>query len=250
MSYFDNDTKIDEWLIQRRGKFTSSEEWKLLPTIKQSKDVLWSGTALTYIESRAIELCTKYSQRPELEEVEALRHGKVYELPAAERYFQETKNYSMTYLGDENPTFIPCKTIVGESGGSPDIANIVDDTKGSVKIDYGSEIKCPVNTAYHFRRLKWVSQWDIKENALPYYAQIQDLIRITGAFGWDFISFDERQLSKSKQIKIIEVKPDRKFIDNLELRIHLAIKEKYKILSDHMGAELKNRQDYLNFINS
>lgn len=79
---------------------------------------------------------------------------------------------------------------------------------------------------------------------------MQNLMLITGALGCDFVSYDERQLAYSKKIIIIEVKPDRKFIDNLELRIHLAIKEKYKILSDHMGAELKNRQDYLKFINS
>ena len=251
MGYFDNDSKTEEWLIKRRGKCTASENWKLLPTVKQNKDALWSTTALTYIESRALEVSTKYYDKPELNEVEALRHGKANEYPAAERYMQETKNYSMTYLGDDNPTFLPCPSLIEESGGSPDIVNIVDNGIGDglVKIDYGCEIKNPVNPAYHFRRLRWSSQWDIKENYISCYTQIQDLIRITGAYGWDFISFDERQLAKSKQIKIIEVKPDRKFIDNLELRIHLAVKEKYKILSAHMGVELKCKEDYLKFIN-
>jgi hypothetical protein len=78
---------------------------------------------------------------------------------------------------------------------------------------------------------------------------MQNLILITGAMGCDFVSYDERQLSHAKKIKIIEVKPDRKFIDNLELRIRLAVKEKYKILSAHMGAELKNKEDFLKFIN-
>jgi hypothetical protein len=78
---------------------------------------------------------------------------------------------------------------------------------------------------------------------------MQNLMLITGAMGCDFISYDERQLSHSKKIKIIEVKPDRKFIDNLELRINLAVKEKYRILSAHMGVELKCKEDYINFIN-
>lgn len=252
MGYFDSDSKTEEWLIKRRGKCTASENWKLLPTTKQDKDTMWSATAKSYIEAKALEVCTKYYQRPELDEVEALRHGKANEWPAAERYIQETKNYSMTYLGDDNPTFLPCPTIAGESGGSPDIVNIVDNGIGDglVKVDYGAEIKNPLNAAYHFRRLMWTSQWDIKEKYISCYTQIQDLIRITGAYGWDFISFDERQLSRSKQIKIIEVKPDRKFIDNLELRIRLAVKEKYKILSAHMGVELKNKIDFLNFINN
>jgi hypothetical protein len=250
MGYFDypdNDSRIDEWLVKRRGKMTSSENYKLLPTEKQSKDALWSATAKTYIETKAIEVSTKYFQRPELDEVESLRHGKVNELPGAERYIQETKNYSMTYLGDENPTFIPCKTIVGESGGSPDIVNIVEGAE--THIDYGAEIKNSVNPAFHFRRLSWKDQYDIKEKYLSCYTQIQDLIRLTGAYGWDFISFDERQLSRAKQIKIIEVKPDIKFIDNLEMRIRLAVKEKYKVLSAHMGVELKCKEDYINFIN-
>ncbi len=237
VNYFDNSEKIDEWLSARRSRFTSSENFKL------NKD----GTGRnTYIETKVVELTTAIWNRPEIDEVEALRHGKAYEYPAYQRYISETKNYSMSYLGDETPTFMPCPTMPEESGGTPDIANILTDGK----VDYGAEVKSPHNPAYHFRRLKWRSMWDVKEGYPSCYTQIQDLIRITGAFGWDFISYDERQLAKSKQIIIIEIKPDRKFIDNLELRIHSAVKDKYKLLSEHMGTELKNRTDYINFIKS
>jgi len=243
-SYFENNELIDEWLQKRRSRFTSSENYKLLPNSRQGNE-LWSGTAKTYIETKVIELTTKYYERPEMDEVEALRHGKANEFPSYERYIKETKNYSMTYLGDEIPMFIPCQKLVDESGGTPDVANIIQDTG---KIDYGCELKNPVQPAYHFRRLKWKDQYDIKEGYPSAYCQIQDLIRLTGAFGWDFVSHDERQLSKASQIKIIEVKPDRKFIDNLEIRIELAIKAKYKLLSEYMGTELKNRTDYINFL--
>lgn len=235
MGYFDNNDKIDEWFKKRRSKFTCSENYKL------SKDGIGRNS---YIESKVIELTTKFYQRPELEEVEALRHGKANEWPSAERYFNETKNFSMTYLGDENPTFFPNENNPEESGGTPDMVNILK----TGKVDYGCELKNPVNPAYHFRRLKWKNQWDIKEGYPSCYCQIQDLIRITGAFGWDFVSHDDRQLSKKNQIVIIEVKPDRKFIDNLELRIELAIKDKYKLLSDHIGVELKSKKDYINYI--
>lgn len=244
MGYFDNDSKIDEWLQKRRARFTSSENWKLLPNSRQKPDQLWSSTAETYIETKVIELTTKMYQRPEIEEVEALMHGKENEFPSYERYIQETKNHSMTYMGDENPIFIPCSSMPDESGGTPDVANIIE----GGKIDYGCELKNPVNPAYHYRRLSWKTQWDIKEGYLSCYCQIQDLIRLTGAYGWDFVSHDSRQLVKSKQIVIIEVKPDRKFIDNLELRINLAVKEKYKRLSRDMEVELKNRQDFINLI--
>lgn len=248
MNYFENTDKVDNWLKTRRSKFTSSEVYKLLPNSKQSSNQLWSSTANTYIESRVIELTTKYYERPEIDEVEALRHGKVNEFPSYERYVQETKNFSMTYMGDDSPIFIPCKKLVSESGGTPDVGNIVEGIQQEVKIDYGCELKNPVNPAYHFRRLAWRTMWDVKEGYPSAYCQIQDLIRITGAFGWDFVSHDDRQLAKSKQIVIIEIKPDRKFIDNLELRIELAIKEKYKLLSKHMGIELKNKEEFLKFI--
>jgi hypothetical protein len=152
----------------------------------------------------------------------------------------------MSYLGTEDPIFVPFPTLEEDSGGTPDIANITE----AGTIDYLGEIKCPYSPAYHFKRLLWKDQYDIKENYLSCYTQMQNLMLITGAMGCDFVSYDERQLAYSKKIKIIEVKPDRKFIDNLELRIHLAVKEKYKILSAHMGVELKCKQDYLDFVNS
>lgn len=242
MGYFDNDTKIDQWLQKRLSRFTASENFKLL--VSNGTKLFGTG-AITYIETKVIELTTSVWQRPEMDNVESLLHGKQYEYPAYERYVRETKNTSMSYLGTDNPLFIPHPRMEEESGGTPDIANITE----AGGIDYLGEVKCPANPAYHFRRLKWRTQFDIKENYLSCYTQMQNLMLITGAFGCDFVSYDERQLAYSKKIIIIEVKPDRKFIDNLELRIQLAIKEKYKILSDHMGSELKNRTDYINFIN-
>jgi len=244
MSYFENVNKVDAWHEIRRSRFTSSVNYKLLPAGGSIHP--FAKVGMTYIEEKVIELTTKMYERPELEEVESLLHGKAHELPAFERYVTETKNYSMTYIGDENPIFIECEVekLREESGGTPDFANILD----SGVIDMGGEIKCPKNPAYHFRRLDWKDQWDLKENYIEYYTQVQDLMRLTGAHEWDFVSYDERQLAKSKQIIIIPVKRDNAFIDNLELRIYLAVKEKYKLLSKRMKVELKNRTEFLNFV--
>ena len=240
--YFIDGDAVDEWHLQRRGKFTSSSNYILLKRGDSGKPFMAGGYA--HIESKAVDMVTKMWARPELEEVESLRHGKVGELPAAQRYVLETKNNGMTLLGTDNPLFLVDNTNPDEAGGSPDMVNIASgDT-----IDYGAEIKNPFNPAVHYKRLKWKDQFDIKENMIAYYTQIQDLIRITGAFGWDFISFDDRQLYKSKQIKIIQVKPDINFINNLELRIKMAIKEKYKSISEHLGEEVTNRQSFLNLI--
>lgn len=241
MSYFESNEKIDEWLTKRRSRFTSSENYKLLG---KGTNSLWSVGASTYIETKVIELSTQIWERPEMDEVESLLHGKLYEYPAYQAYVKETKNYSMTYMGTENPIFVPSPEMPEESGGTPDIANIKPDSS----IDYLSEIKCPKNPAYHFRRLNWSSQWDIKEKYISCYTQMQHLLMITGAFGCDFISYDERQLVKSKRIKIIEVKPDQNFINNLDIRIKLAVKEKYKLLSEHYGVEIKNRSEFLELV--
>ena len=235
-NYFEGGNELDAWFLKRWQRFTSSANYRLVGT---------PAAFNTYVEEKAVEATTTMWERPELEFVSSLLWGRVYEEPASNRYVEETKNYSMTYIGRENPIFYTDKTMPDDSGGSPDMANILE----SGTIDYGCEVKCPKNPAYHFRRLNWKDQFDIKENYPLCYTQIQDLIRVTGAFGWDFVSYDERQISKMKKIKIIEVKPDRKFIDNLEIKLHTAIREKYKSISKHMGAEIKNRSELLNFVN-
>lgn len=220
----------DDWYLQRWSKFTASENYKLLPSGGASG--MFSPGGHTYIKQKALEMCTTMWERPELEEVKSLMWGKQYEYPAYEAFVNATQNYSMKYLGTENPLFLEYESLKGESGGSPDIINI---TKSN-KVDAGAEIKCPKNPLYHFERLLWKDQWDVKENYILCYSQIQNLMLITGAFVWYFVSFDERQRSKSKQYKIIEIKPDKKFQDNLDIRLQTAVKEKYLCLERHMNA--------------
>lgn len=225
-----NTDPIDLWFIQRWTKFTASENNKLLTG--GSKGEMFGSGAMTYIKTKALEMSTVMHERPELEEVKSLLWGKVYEYPAYEWYVNETKNYSMKYLGTETPLFLEYEPLANESGGSPDVINLNNDAK----IDAGAEIKCPKVSLYHFDRLIWKDQWDLKENYIQVYSQIQNLLMITGAEFWDFVSFDDRQSLKSKKGKIISVKPDKKFQDNLDIRIRAAIKEKYKIFDRHMNA--------------
>src|SRR5665213_3164005 len=91
-NYFDNSEAIDAWLQKRRSRFTSSENYLLL------KDGVGRDS---YIEKKVIELTTKFYERPELTEVEALKHGKLYEYPGFEEYVIRTKNYScLLYTSD------------------------------------------------------------------------------------------------------------------------------------------------------
>lgn len=228
---------VDRWHLQRSGKFTSSENFKLCVAPPPNK--MWSPGAMTYIEDKAIQAVSHLWERPELEEQKTLLYGKVHELPAFEAYVRETRNYSMTYFGSEEPMFLDYEELLGESGGTPDAANILE----SGSIDLLCELKCPKNPVYHFRRLMWKNQFDVKEGYPLVYCQTQHLLMITKAFACHFVSFDDRQRIKSKKTKIIEIKPDQKFQDNLHVKIEMAIKEKYKLISSHLEVELKNRDD-------
>ncbi len=207
----------DKWLLQRKGMFTASVCSKLWKTGKDGTG--FSQTGLTYIEEKAIESCTEWWEAPELEFVESLLYGKMYEEPAFNEYLRVTKNYQMKYHGTENPQFISYNDY---SGGSPD----------ALMTGWGAEIKCPKTPKKHYQYLKYKDQWDIKMNSFEYYCQMQMLFLCTKVDGFHFVSFDERWTDPKLRIKIIEVLPDKKFQDNLEIRLQLAQKEKLKMIQE------------------
>lgn len=212
--------KVDKWHLERHSRFTSSENWKLLATGSDGKGFSVGGW--TYIRQKALETVTVLWERPELEFVKSFLHGKIYEEPAFNRYVSETKNYNVKYFGSENPVFLAFNDF---SGGSPDAL------MGTAKeIHLVPEIKCPKNSSVHMENLELKTQWDLKEKRIALYTQIQDLMRISGAPLGHSISYDERFRNPKLQIKIIEVLPDKKFQDNLEIRIAMAQKEKLKII--------------------
>jgi hypothetical protein len=223
---------VDKWFIDRWSKFTASENFKLL-TNNVKGEVFGEG-AWTYIKQKALEMVTVMWERPELEEVKSLLHGKIYEYPAFERYINTTGHKEMMYLGSENPLFYPYKAMPRDSGGSPDAVNV---SKAGI-IDFGAEIKCPKNPMVHFERLKWKDQWDVLSGCKQAYVQIQNLMLITGAQIWDFVSFDERMKERKLQIKIITVHPDKKLQDNLHFRLIKAVEERKKLLQEYVGTLL------------
>lgn len=229
--------KIDQWLLKRWTKFTASEAYKLLTT---GKGEMFGDGAKTYIEQKVVEMTTRMWERPELEEVKSLLHGKAEEYPAYEEYIRQTRNTSVIYMGDENPHFVPSLILPEEFGGTPDCADISEDGR----IVFGVEIKCPRNSLFHSRRLEWKNQYDIRANYSLVYAQIQSLMMITGAPEWHFVSYDGRQLSRAHRIKIIPVVPEKNYVNNLELRLRQAIIEKYKIISRRYGIEVANRSEF------
>ena len=224
-----DEEKKEKWFQQRWGKLTASENYKLLTNDKKGQ--VFGATAWDYIEEKAMQMCTVMWEKPSLEGVESLLHGGMYEYPAYQEYVRVT-GYNMIYLGSENPLFLDDEELMGESGGSPDTIML----NSNSEIIRGAEIKCPKNPMNHFKRLKWKDQWCVKENYIQAYCQIQHLLKISKAPVFDFVSFDERMKRPELKIKIIPVYPDKKFQDNLHLRIVKGIEEKYKIIKQYEAA--------------
>ena len=222
-------TDLDQWHLQRWSKFTASENHKLL---SPSGAQMFSPGGYNYIKEKVLQMTTNIWERPQLDEVEACLHGKAHEYPAYKAMVVATGYTNLIYLGDERPLFLEYEPLEGESGGSPDSISITDDNK----VDIVAEIKCPKNSMNHFNRLVWKDQWDIKLKYIQAYSQIQNLLMITGSGLGLFVSYDDRQKIVNKKVKIIEVLPDKKFQDNLDIRLRMAIKEKYRIYDEYMNS--------------
>ena len=210
----------DKWFQDRWGKFTASQIYKLLVGGKAGE--MFGAGAKAYIKQVAIQKETVFWENPKLEFVKPILWGRRYEQPAFDAYQTATKNVSMRYFGTENPLFLEYDK---DSGGSPD--GIMGE---GTDIYWGLEIKCPASTETHWDYLKMTNQHHLEDYCIEYYAQMQFLIMITKANGWHFCSFDERFKDPNKRLKIIEVKPDARFQQSLELRVKQAIKERDKLL--------------------
>lgn len=230
--------KIDVWFLKRWTKFTASEDYKLMVP---GKSGMFGTGAWTYIKRKAFEATSNMTERPELEEVKSLLHGKAHEYAAHVEYKKRTGRHDLQYFGDETPIFYPYEPLAAEAGGSPDSGCISD----AGKIYHGAEFKCPKNGENHFDRLDWKDQWTVKENYIQTYTQCQKLMMCTGAEQWDFVSFDDRQIVKEYRMKIIPIYPDKNFQNNLDVRLRCAIKEKYRIISKKYGVEVSDRADFM-----
>lgn len=212
---------VDAWHLKRWEKITASEWYKLMPGGRPSPEsTIFSVAGVTYIETKVMEMETEMWERPELENFKNFLHGKAEELPAFEEYVSETRNTSMAYCGSYEPVFIPYGL---DAGGSPDAAQTENR-----RIVYGAEFKCPINPLVHSRNRRIKDQWELKEKHPQAYGQCQFLIKITGADGWDWVSFDRRVKLKSGRKHIIQCLPDKNYLASTDVRLQQAIKLKYQ----------------------
>lgn len=209
----------DKWHRARHGKFTAS---KLSCLLSPGKNTMFGTGAKTYIKQKAKEKMTILWERPDMELVKSIRHGKLYESIAVPAYHEHTRNYSMRYFGSEDPVFLDYND---DSGGSPDGLMGEDET-----IYCGLEIKAPFDSNVHMDYLEMTNQYDLEAYNFEYYSQIQFLLMITGAPVWHFCSFDERFLNKKLWTKVIEVFPDKKLHEKISIYLKQAVIERNLII--------------------
>jgi len=219
-----------EWLLERTGKFTASEFYKLVTYPKKTE---LSKGAITYITEKAVELLTVFSGDGFVSW--DMRWGIDNELGAIKE-FERATGIKITHTG-VNQEFI---TIGNNIGGTPD---------GLINTDSGAEIKCPKSTT-HFTYLEIHTQEDLKRVCADYYWQIQGLLFITGRKSWYFISYDPRYKNEKQRLHFIKVKP--KLADQVFLygRLEMAISYRdYLLLKMQMNfSDTVNHEEVLNIL--
>ena len=160
--------RSQEWFQMRKGRITSSEIHKIMGG-KSINDL--TDTAKTYLLEKVSELYGGFAQ---LAQGPALEWGTELEPLAIEKYTERTN------LQVNKASFIP----VGDYfGGSPD---------GLVPPDGIIEVKCPYNSANHFKHVLIKTAEDFKKIASNYYYQCLSNMICAEAQWCDFISFDPR----------------------------------------------------------
>lgn len=212
-----------EWQLERMGKFTASEIWKLMQKGRGKSDY-FSQTANTYIKSKLAEIIT---QEPSvmLEGLAAIEHGNANELDAVLSFEQKTGK-KVEYFGKANPKFVPYSPLPDWAGGSPD--GLTDDDV--------IEVKCPYNSTHHVSHLLLSTAEDLKEEKPDYYGQIQFNMMCSGKKNGYFISYDPRTLSHKLRLHVIEVPYDKEYCDELAERIEEAVKT-LKVFLDCIESE-------------
>jgi len=219
-----------DWLLERIGKFTASEFYRLVTFPKKTE--LQPG-AITYVSEKAAELLTEFSDDGFTSW--DMQWGKDHELGAVAE-FEKRTGLKVTHTGN-NQKFI---TLGENIGGTPD---------GLIGKRSGVEIKCPKSST-HFQYLSITNQEDLKNTCPNYYWQIQGLLHITKRKFWYFISYDPRFKDKQQQLHFIKIKPNLADQVFLYGRLEMAIDYRdYLLLKMQINfSDTVNHEEVLNIL--
>jgi len=201
-----------EWLSQRRGKFTASEFHRLMTCLTKSN--LPVG-AMTYATEKAVELLTA-DPLPNTNFVSRdMQWGLDHELDAIAAFEQKT-GLAVSHTGVNQSLIMKGDSI----GGTPD---------GLINQNSAVEIKCP-NSTTHLKYFGIRSAETLKTIAPNYYWQIQGLLHITGRDHWYFISYDPRYTDVNLRLYWVKILPNEQDIDLLSQRLQMGIEYRDEIL--------------------
>ncbi|MBT0554293.1 lambda exonuclease family protein [Riemerella anatipestifer] len=204
--------KEEQWLAQRRGKFTSSQVYRLMTCLE--KDELPKG-AITYIEEVIVDELTE-GKGAERFKSEDMQRGNDTELEAITRFEKETR--LKVYATGEEQEFVE---LCNYFGGTPD---------GIIDNDCLIEVKCPKSKTHLFYLKNLKTQEDLKKHCTNYYWQIQGNLLATGRSKAFFISYDDRFTKSEHQILILEIERNDEDIELLKKRLQLAERTKKLII--------------------
>lgn len=222
------------WIDIRAGRFTSSENWKLMesgsrlmtPDELKKRPKTGKGSAAKYIEdisclSKVTEtyIRTKVAetltgQVSEIAYSHATAWGSDMEPIAAEEY---AKRFGVEY---EILSFVPWGD---HAGGSPDRK-----IKGDKRL---LEIKAPYNSANQINYLMLTDQYDLMREYPEHYWQCVNNMLFTDTEFCDFVTYDHRMKDPKHQMAHIEIKLIPEHIDRVVLKLETAVKEKLALLN-------------------
>lgn len=198
--------KEDEWLEQRKGKFTASEFVRLMGY--EDKDTFPDG-AITYVTEKVLEIVTN-NENKQLS-THSVEWGKDTEIEAVEKFI-EKYGFEVYNFGDDQRYVELTKDV----GCTPD---------GLIDKEFGIETKCP-DSKTHLHYLENLTLENFKKECTKYYWQIQGSMYITGRKAWYFISYDPRFKNESKRLFVLKIERNDFDILKLEKRLLEAIKRK------------------------
>ncbi len=204
----DPESKREEWMAQRAGRFTCSRFGDLMQRDKSKDFNSFGQKAMAYLRQKYAEKLGSFHSF----DASSLRWGRDNEAAAIVAYEETTGR-----LVDSEPHRLLVHPEADFIAGTPD---------GLVYTDGTLEVKCPFNPAEHIQTLL------LGEVPKQYEWQVHGHMLVTNRRWCDFVSFDPRMdPEEPRRLLIIRVNRDEDKLKKLKARLELA----HKKLTEMMG---------------
>lgn len=203
-----------EWDAVRVGRFTSSENWRLMVDPKSNADKeagKLSETSMTYVNEKVAEVMT--GQCKPQGYAFPLVWGTEKE-PEAIEYFCNKTGFTHERVG-----FF---SFSDHAGGSPD---------GIINNMEILEVKCPYDSKVQIEYLMLTDQYDLKRHFREYYWQCQCNLLFTGFDVCHFVTYDPRMKDDKHMMTHLIINKDEKDHLLIVAKLEKAVEEKLKLLS-------------------